>query len=267
MHRLGLVLLLLCGSVFADIELEAEAYLERATYAESAAGGPKGWASLRAMAWYPALRGSGNDDGGGNFDFRDDLGLDDNELTLVPQLTVNFWIFGFRVDYFDVQYTGSGVLRNDVTIGGVTFPAGTQVDSKVTLTNFRSLGFLRFLDTDHVRLFGIIGLNAYHYEATLSNGGLGPAQVDGTLPFPVIGLLIQVRVGDFLFEGEGSGFSIDWSGVEATALDFALSAAWSFLKFGELRAGYRWISLDGTFDTTTLDLRLDGFFVSLGVNF
>jgi hypothetical protein len=100
--QIVLACLLLSVPAWATRELEIDSYLDDAEYgvmATSAAGGPKGWVGLRAMAWYPALRGSGNDDGGGDFDMRDDLGLDSNEIVIVPQLTANLWIFGFRADY------------------------------------------------------------------------------------------------------------------------------------------------------------------------
>ncbi|MHC4407754.1 MAG: porin family protein [Planctomycetota bacterium] len=268
--QIVLACLLLSVPAWATRELEIDSYLDDAEYgvmATSAAGGPKGWVGLRAMAWYPALRGSGNDDGGGDFDMRDDLGLDSNEIVIVPQLTANLWIFGFRADYFNFQSSGESTLTQTFTFGGVTFPAGEDVVSDVELTSFRSLGFIRFLDTEVVRIAGLIGFNLYEYEATITSATLGTAQLDGTLPFPVIGLLVQVRTGDFLFEFEGSGFFVDYSDVSATALDFSLSAAWNFLKMGEVRAGYRWVSIDGTFEDTRLDLRLDGFFLSLGVNF
>jgi len=149
----------------------------------------------------------------------------------------------------------------------VTFTVGDSVASDVRLTCYRSLGLVRFLDLDAVSVAGIIGFNYYTYRATITGATTGTATVDGILPFPVVGALVQVRVSDFLLEAEASGFWIDYGGVQATALDFTVSAAWNFLKFGEVRVGYRYISLDGSFDDTALDLRLDGFFVSAGVNF
>jgi len=273
MLRAMLLPLLFAAPVLAadPVTLATEAYLDDAEpfgmIAKSAGGGPKGWASLRAIAWYPALDGKGNDDGGGEFDIQDDLGIDDNELAVVPQLTLNFWILGFRMDYFSVEYEGRGTLQRGFTFGGITFVTDENVSSVVRLENFRSLGFIRVLDTDAVRLFGILGFQYYDYEATITGETTGTATIDGILPYPVIGLLVQLRFGDLLLEAEGSGFYVDYSDIEATALDFTVSAAWNFLKFGEARVGYRFVSVDGTIEDTTLDLRLDGFFVSVGVNF
>jgi len=74
-------------------------------------------------------------------------------------------------------------------------------------------------------------------------------------------------VSDFLFELEASGFYVNYGDVNATTIDATLSFAWNFLKFGEVRVGYRFVSIDGTVDDTTLDIRLDGFFLAVGVVF
>jgi hypothetical protein len=137
----------------------------------------------------------------------------------------------------------------------------------VRIQAYRSLGMISFLDNDVVRLAGIIGFNYYTYSATITRQAGGSGSISGSLPFPVVGALVQVRVSDFLFELEASGFYIDYSDVKATTIDCTLSAAWNFLKFGELRVGYRFVSIDGTIDDTSLDIRLDGFFVALGVTF
>ncbi len=270
-------LFVLSASVWAtqreSVELATDAYVQAiqgrplGMMATSAAGGSGGWLNVRAIAWYPALSGSGNDDGGGRFEMEADLGLGDNELTLVPQVTVDVWIFGFRMDYFNVEFDGEGTLQRTFTFGGQTFTIGEDVISDVKLTNFRSLGTISFLDTDIVRIAAIIGFNYYEYDATITGAVSGTANLNGSLPFPVVGLLVQVRVSDFLFEAEASGFYIDYSDVQATTIDFTVSAAWNFLKYGEVRAGYRFVSIDGTIEATSLDIRLDGFFLALGVTF
>ncbi|MHC4956469.1 MAG: porin family protein [Planctomycetota bacterium] len=253
------------------VEFAAESYLEargdRPMMAASAAGGPKGWLNARVMAWYPTLNGSGNDDGGGHFDLKEDLGLGDNELALVPQITVDFWIFGFRTDAFSVGYDGEGTITRTITIGGETFVIGEDVVSELKVKSFRSLGLISFFDAAYLRIAGIIGFNYYDYEATVTGAVTGTATSSGSLPFPVVGLLAQGRFSDILLEAEVSGFYIDYSDIEATAIDFTVSVAWNFLKFGEVRAGYRFVSIDGTIDDTSLEIRLDGFFLAVGVTF
>jgi len=270
-------LFLLSASAWAapseSVELATDSYLEASEgrhlgmMAASAAGGPKGWLSVRLLAWYPSLTGTGNDDGGGDFDTDADLGLGDNELTIVPQITVDFWIFGWRTDVFNVEFSGDGRIERTFTFGGQTFTIGEDVTSEVKMQNIRSLGLISFLDTDVVRIAAIIGFNYYKIDATITGATTGPANFSGSLPYPVVGLLAQVRISDFLIEAEASGFYVDYGSVQATAIDITVSAAWNFLEFGEVRAGYRFISIDGTIDDTALDIRLDGFFVSVGVTF
>jgi len=277
-HVRALILVLLLGASASasapdSLELATEEYLGDAgrrslgTSAATAGGGAKGWLNIRLMAWYPALSGSGNDEGGGDYDVRDDLGLDENELAVVPQITVDFWIFGFRTDYFAVEFEGDGTTQRDFTFGGITFPAGQDVSSTVKITAYRSLGMISFLDTDTVRLAGIIGFNYYTYDATIRGATSGSASSSGSLPFPVVGALVQVRIWDILLEAEGSGFAINYGDVDATAIDVTVSAAWNFLTFGEVRVGYRFVSIDGTVDDTTMDIRIDGFFLAVGVTF
>ena len=256
-----------------SIELATDDYLRAiddrplGMMASAAAGGVKGWLSVRALAWYPSLKGTGNDDGGGEFDLESDLGLGDNELVLVPQVTFDFWIFGYRMDYFNFESSGEGTLQRTFTFGGQEFTIGEDIVSDVKLQKFRSLGLISFFDTDFLRIAAILGFDYVEYEATITGALSGTSTIDGTLPYPVVGLLVQVRISDFLLEAEASGFYIDYSGVSATAIDFTVSAAWSFLKFGEARVGYRFVSIDGTIDDTSLDIRLDGFFVAVGVTF
>jgi len=235
-------------------------------FAESAAGGVNGWVDVRLLAWYPSLHGSGNDDGGGDFDLRSDFGLKDNEWTLVPQVTLNWWLFGVRLDYYEVEFSGSGSLSRTIEFGGVSFTAGTPVDSTARIQNFRSLGFLRFLDLDNVRLCGLLGFSYYDYRATIRST-LGTGTVDGIVPAPVVGALVQARFAQLLLEAEVSGFYVDFSGIEASVVDITVSAAWNFLKFGEVRAGYRYARFDGRVDDTSVDVRLDGFFLAVGFVF
>ena len=195
------------------------------TTAAAAGGGVKGWLSLRLLAWYPALSGTGNDEGGGDYDVRADFGLDDNELALVPQITIDWWIFGFRTDYFGTDFEGEGTIESDFTFGGVTLVRGERVSTEARITAYRSLGMISFLNNDTVRIAAIIGFNYYTYEATVTGETGGTATISGSLPFPVVGLFVQVRVSDFLFELEASGFYVDYGDVNATTIDATLSAA------------------------------------------
>ena len=235
--------------------------------AAGADGGIFGWLNVRLLAWYPSLKGSVNHQSGGELSLKTDLGLDDNALTLVPQVTVNFLIFGFRVDAFSASYDGAGTISRTLTFGGRTFTINEDVVSSIKVKNFRSLGLIRFVNTSNLRLAVILGFSYFDYDFNVVGSTTGPASVSGVLPAPLVGLLAQGRFGNFMVEAEVSGFYVSYSGNDVTLIDASVSVAYRIVKVLDARVGYRYISIDGRLAGSSANIRMDGFFIGIGVTF
>jgi len=235
--------------------------------AATAGGGVFGWLDARASVWYPRLKGDVSDSVAGNISIDSTLGLDENEVAIVPQVQVNFWVFGVKLDGYHIEFQGDQTITQTITFQGFTFTISDQVATDFQADNLRLLGMVRFWNSDSVRLWAIVGISYYHVDVTLQSTLAGQASETADLPIPVVGFLGQVRMGPLLLEGEVSGLAIDFGSVQGSIVDFQVSAGLAFLKVANVRAGYRYVYLDGSTSDLSVDVTLDGFFLSVGVTF
>ena len=157
--------------------------------------------------------------------------------------------------YAGSDHDGQGVLSADIDYDGGSIPANTQVDTQFALSNTGVVATWDLLPTDAFELgfgFGanLVGVDA-RIAATDASLGLEPVLLDELLPIPVLALRGGARFGPVSLEALVSGVSISIADIDATYVDADLMAKWELLGTGvtgSLAAGWRYTSLDATFD-------------------
>jgi len=233
--------------------------------ASKSSGGLVGWVDVRVMAWYPALDGHISD-GNDRLDV-DELGLDDQELSVMPQLHLSAGGLGVRADAFFFETEGQERVSREFTFGGFTFPFDDDVRSELRLDNIRLIGILPIVKTEMFTLWLQGGVSYYRFDGEVESDS-GSGEDDGDLPVPVAGVLVQAKVWKLIVELDVSGLAIKYgSDLEGTALDVQVSAGYVFAKIVSVRVGYRFVTLDGRADDFDIDVTLDGFFLGGSINF
>ena len=231
-----------------------------------AAGGAVGWLHLRVSYWYPSIDGE-IASGGDRLDFRDDLGLDDNEGTVVPEVLLSIGSLGVRFDAFFLEFDGQSTITRPFTFGGVVFLVNEDVTSHVEINHLRLLGTFPVVRSDFLELRVQGGLQVFDIDGTVEGSTSGTSRASGTIPIPVVGVLAQIKVSRILLELDVAGLSIEYGDVEGTVLDARASVGVTVLKIVAVRAGYRVVFFDGSADDVTLDATLEGFFVGASISF
>jgi len=233
----------------------------------AAQGGVWGWASLRFDLWYPAVDGNIQDNGGGLIDLAGELAVDDNEFAYVPRALVSLGGVGVLVDAFLFETEGNGTLTASVTIGGVTFNASEPVATDFDLNNVRGFLTVPVVKTEFLQIMLLGGISYYDVHVTMTGNISGSGTFAAQVPVPVIGVLGQAKFGPVLFEVEVSGLTVSYDVYGLDYLDIQASVGFTFLKVVAVRAGYRYVALNGTIDDVDIDITLDGFFIGGSVNF
>lgn len=238
---------------------------DRIRAASRSSGGLLGWVDVRAMAWYPSLDGHIQDSS--DRLAVSELGLDDNEVAVMPQLHLSAGGIGVRVDAFFFEVEAQARVSREFSFGGVTFTVDDDVSSRLRIDNFRLLTMYPVVKTTPFTLWIQAGVSYFRFDAEVETNGVR-GQDDGDLPIPIAGLLAQVKVWKLIVEIDISGFAIQYgSDLEGTALDIQISAGFVLAKVVAIRAGYRTVTIDGSFDSFEVDIRLDGFFLGGAINF
>jgi hypothetical protein len=126
-------------------------------------------------------------------DVEEALGLD---TTTTVFRTAGIWRFSdnrrHRLDlsWFALRRDGDKQLTQDLTIDGVTYPTGTQVNTAFDLDVYKAAYSYSFLQDDRIDVGVAIGLYVMPIRFDLYASGLLTGQVSETFtaPLPVIGL-------------------------------------------------------------------------------
>ena len=134
---------------------------------------------------------------GANVDFERALGMTTQKV--VPDAGFR-WRFAehwrFEAEYFQLNRSGDKTISQDITWNGVTFTAGTQVQSKFNFSDLRtSVGYSFFKRKD--KDLGVsFGFHVASYDVALQAAGTGNEQKKITAPLPVLSAYGQVALTD-----------------------------------------------------------------------
>ena len=236
------------------------------------------WLRVSASAWLPALSGDlsyrqGN--GLANKTSTDSLGLGDSELTPMLDLDIKPPLIPFipnlHVGFYNFSTDGSETLTSNLTFGGRTFSAGTNITSKAALTDIYAELNWQPLDLDLVGVGLGFGAHSMQAEFTISGGGFSE-KLDSPAVIPVLALRAHVNPLDVLgIEVEANGISANMGDFDGTFLDLRLQAVYRPINWLGVVGGYRHVLLDADItdgsNKITFDLTFSGPYLGALVQF
>jgi hypothetical protein len=170
-------------------------------------------------------------------DFEDLLGLDETQFS--PQGLFRWRVserWRIEMEYFEVDRSHSRVSNVDINWGDITFPSGTELDSKfnVSVTRF-SAGYSFFKAED--KEVGIaLGFHLTDFDASLSTSG-GSDEAGAVLaPLPVVSMYSQVALTDtWAFSGRLDAFRLAYDPYQGNVFSIGIDALcqpWKHVGFG-----------------------------------
>lgn len=134
---------------------------------------------------------------GANIDFERALGMTTQKV--VPDAAFR-WRFAehwrLEAEYFQLNRSGDKVIAQDITWNGITYNAGTEIQSRFNFSDFRtSVGYSFFKRKD--KDLGVsFGLHVASYDVGLQAGTSGDQAKKITAPLPVLSAYGQVALTD-----------------------------------------------------------------------
>lgn len=173
------------------------------------------------------------------FDAESDLGIQDENF---PDVMIRFRPWGehrLRVGYTPIRYSGTGTLNRNVTFGGQTFTASTQVHSSIRADYVRagwSWTFLKVPFSDIVRIGPLVEAKGFWVETKVESTGQSE-QKSFPLVLPTLGAILEIKPHDsFEFVAEASGLP---AGSYGYFLDAEAAARYWPIEHLGLTVGYR----------------------------
>jgi hypothetical protein len=224
---------------------------------------------VEAYFWYMLPDGTIAVGSGGRsgttLDLETDLGYADYEG--VPGLTV---VVGDRhqvgLNYFSMELSSSDRVRQDSRFGPLTFPGGSKVSSDFEAEFAR--GFYRYDMGSSFARGGLIAGGQYmDFSARLSSASAGQTTEEMTAVIPIVGVyFVGHPLPFFGFRGSAVGSRWDIGDVEAAFMDIEFGAELTFLGGFFAAGGYRYVTIDATYDedNSDVDVALSGPMVYVG---
>jgi len=203
----------------------------------------------------------------------DDAGIDDDDGA--PSLRGDFkWgLPHLSVTLQQSTHDGSGRLGADLSSGGVTIPAGTQVDTDMDLGLHTAYLTFDLMPGDWELGLGV-GVVAFDLDLKAGDGMGNSVSTDELVPIPVIAGRAGISLLRFDFEAL-AGF-MDWSAGsdDVTFLDFDVNGKFRLLGEGDhttgwVVAGLRYTDIDAEYEDGSDDVAVDMQFTGpyLGLRF
>lgn len=230
-------------------------------------GGLLGVFQAQLHLWAPELTGDLTVEAGLVLDLESDLGIDDTELTVVPQFQLKLLGLGLRFDAFFLKFDGSSLLSRTFTFGGATFQLNEQISTELGIDQFRLMFLIPLIDAGNVALSVQIGAAGLFLDGTVVGATTGSASRSEEIVIPLVGAVLQAKLGPVMLEVDVLGMTIDYNGPSGTIIDLRISVGTTFLEVVALHVGYRHIVIEGEGAGFFLDVTLAGFFIGVSVQF
>jgi hypothetical protein len=204
------------------------------------------------------------------------LGMDTSQLLLNPYARFGAIGNALSVDYWWNKYEGSGILSETVNFRGVTFAAGTPVNSSLDC-KMLSLYWLVSLTSSapgtSTSVGPVIGFKYGRLDSHLDSDTLS-AKASMTIPVPVAGFEARFGLGEGVqIGGMIDYFNTPWNyfGADARIFEYQFDVGY---KSSSLYAGvgYRYSKQDvtsdvGKDDEIRFNMNIKGWFAAAALSF
>ena len=208
--------------------------------------------------------------GGTSVDLKKDLGLEDrkfSEFQLVVKPALKHKI---RVQLVPISYTQTGTPRTAVVFNGLTYPAGTPVNSTLDWKAWRFGYEYDFVSNFRGFVGMIVDVKYTDVNATLTTAGRNGI-ASATAPIPALGGIARVYMASNLsFTGELTGFKFPGGWIKSTSGHYADMDIYAMLNFVDslgVRVGYRKFDVEYIKDNDTGTFKLTGPYLGVSLRF
>lgn len=213
-------------------------------------------------------------------DVRDDLGLTETSSEFGARADLAFVGNTLTLAWQPSSFSGDGTLSGQLSKGGVTLPAGTNVATSLDLDMTSGVWTFDFVPSETVDLGIGLGVHLLDFHSTLRStdvGTPGTIVLDEAIPVPVLAARAGVTFGDLDLSALASGLKYSQGSDDVTVFDVDLMARWRLVGLfddrlaASLAAGWRRtdVELDYTDgnDHTAADVSLSGLYYGLSFGF
>ena len=223
---------------------------------------------LQARLWAPGLASEMQMSGsqvGTVIDVTEDLGVEDKttfEVRAALQLGLGHKI---RLGYTKIDYDGDQQIPHEIKFGDTTYPRFTRLVTSLKGSYFAGDYEWDFAKGQHGFVGAVFGAKVFDMDGVLVAPDRNERDVETVrVPVPVLGLVGQGYYGRFSAGGELSAFSI---GKTANFLEFYLNTHFALTPQIGIEGGYRFLTLHGEHSNDMIDMKLNGLYAGLEVNF
>jgi len=230
--------------------------------------------ALDASAWVPSVMAAEAKVEGGAlpgtaFDFKQDLGIDDEPLADLRLSVFTGPNSRLRLAYTRASYAGDTILDRTIQFNGSVFPASTRVVSDLDL-HYARLGWIWQLPVipDKLRVGPVVEAKAFVASATLDAPATTPRLRETervAVVIPSAGLALDLSLHPLIdLFAEGSALTL---GDRGRVIDAEAGVRVHLVKFLTMIAGYRFFEVRGEEDHSFARLQLSGPFVGVTFRF
>ena len=204
----------------------------------------------------------------------DGLGLGDDSTSLGADVLLNFGIPTLVLSAVQADFSGSGALADDFTVGNGTIPGGTSVASALDVSMYQAFFLFEVVPGDTVDLAIGLGVDMLEFDGSFTGTVVGNSEtlaLDQTVPVPVLGARAAVALGPVALSAFLTGADWELGDLEVSAVDLDLRAGVNV--YGPLDGflGYRKNSLDIDYvdgeDAGQLDFGIGGLYLGVQAGF
>lgn len=213
---------------------------------------------------------AGTDGGGTEIDLEDDLNFDDSE-EVTAEAALNLGDHRLSFSYLPLDMSGSTLSAN-FTFNGVDYSGAATSDITVDIYELAYTYYL--LNFDDLPSRFQLGLElAVKYAdadasvtgtATSPVPGIVSSSVDGSLPFPTIGVRSRIALGDFVGIAVRAGY-LEYD--SNSYLDAEAQIEFSPIPLVGIYGGYRYLDVDIDESDLLIDATFEGPFAGIFARF
>ncbi len=206
---------------------------------------------------------------GTKIDAENTLDIDTSEATLDGEVWFRIFSNRFTFSWVNLENEGTKNLSQSVVFDGVTYTAGTTVESRLALnildgTFERPLPFIGSWGDFSVNI--LLGVKKVDFEGEISSPVLTTTETVEA-PLPQVGLSFRGKVSPVEFYLAAKGLAIDVGDVSGHMVDIRAEAGLGRWYGLAVKGGYRYLGFAIESDDAELDLVYSGPYAGLSYEF